>query len=184
MVGILLAAMIIFSYHEFKEPGEQVGELGIHSGFDKSLGQDFKIGPFLSVVSQQSSGGEEKCAPLRPVIIAALHDIKERLETHSIAIFFSGTGDAFEVNEPALQIFCRKNGEITLADSNGNRLVLQKVPFVRVVPKEGTTDDIGTEVRINATVVPVGKPAPSEPTTFGDILIPDRFLDTAASSTL
>jgi hypothetical protein len=158
--------------------------LGIHSGFDKSLGQDLKMGPFVSVVSQQSSGGEENCAPLRPVIIAALHDIKERLETHSITTFFSGTEDAFEVNEPTLQLFCRKNATIILSDSNGNRLVLQKVPFVRVVPKEGAADDIGTEVRINATVVPAGGAVPLEPTTYGDILIPDRFLDTAASSTL
>ncbi len=154
---LVLAA--VFSYYEVKE---------YRSGFEESLGQDFKIGSFSAVVSKESSGGpEDNCKLMRPVIITALHDIAVRL----------GGQKTFEVNEDALQLFCNKNAEITLSDRGGNKLILQKVPFVREVPAQGGADDIGTKVRIQATVVPAGAQAPSEPTAYAEVLIPDRFLD-------
>ena len=172
--------MIIFSYREVTEPRGQEGEVRGNPTFDQSIGQNFVIGPFATVVSQQSSGGlEDNCAQTQPIVIGVLHDIKERLE-HQKA--YTGVEDAFEVNQPTLQLFCNKNAEITLADSSGNELILQKVPFIRGVPAEGTPEDIGTEVRINATLVPKGAPVPTQPTTYGDELLPDRVLDTATSS--
>ena len=45
-----------------------------------------------------------------------------------------------------------------------------------------TPADIGTTVRINATIIPLGKPTPTEPSAKAEILIPDRFLDTASST--
>ncbi len=173
LVGVLLVLILLFSYREFKEPSEQAEGSKTALRFDESLGQEFKIGPFATVVGEQSSGGPEAgCEALQPVIIAALHDIKKRL----------GTRDIFEVNEAALELFCQKNAEVTLADSGGNKLLLQKAPFTRAVPPQGSAEDIGTEVRINATLLPAGGLVPARPTTYGDILIPDRFLDTATSS--
>jgi hypothetical protein len=178
--GILIVCMIIFSYHEIKEPPEH--DSGT-SDFDQSVGQDFKIGNFSTVVSEQSSGGpEDACEPLQPVIIAALHDIKEHLETQKISNYSNGTGDIFEINEPTLTLLCNKYVQIILADSAGNKLLLQKIPFMRAIPPQGNPIDIGTEVRINATFTPLGSPTPSDPTTYGDILIPDRFLDIATST--
>jgi hypothetical protein len=183
IIGIVIILTIIFSYHEIKEPSEGLSGVKLSSDFDASLGQDFKIGSFATVVSAQSSGGpEDNCEQLHPVIVAALHDIEEHLETHDILDLVTGAEETFEVNQQTLQLFCNKSAEITLSDSKNNQLILQKVPFTRAIPPQGSADDIGTEVRINATVVPAGAPAPSVPTTYGDILIPDRFLDATTSS--
>ena len=180
VVGILVVVLIVFSYNEIKEPPEGQGEPRPNSGFDQSVGQDFKIGPYASVVSEQTSGGpEENCSALQPVIIGVLHDIKERLE-HQKA--YNGTEDAFEVNEPTLRLLCNKTVTITLADSSGNKLVLQKAPFALAIPPQGGAADIGTRVHIDATLVAAGGPTPTQPTTFGDELIPDRFLDMATST--
>ncbi len=182
-IGILIIVMIVFSYNEFKEPPEQPSGSKGGSHFDESLGQDFKIGSFTTVVSEKSSGEmEDNCETLQPVIIAALHDIKEHLKREKNSALPLDMKDIFEVNEPTLQLFCHKNAEITLTDNNGNRLLLQKLPFVRVVPLQSTAADIATEVRINATIALVGAASPVQPTTYGDVLIPDRFLDTATSS--
>jgi hypothetical protein len=171
-IGILLVFVIIFSYHEINEsPDTQ--EPHQSSRFDESLGQDFKIGDFDTVEGEHASGGmEENCEPLQSVIMGALHDIEERLER----------GNTFEVNEQTLELFCNKNAEVTLSDASGTMLLLQKMPFTRTVPPQDTDADVGTRVRINATVVPKGGPTPTQYTTYGDVLIPDRFLDNATSS--
>ncbi len=183
VIGVLLMVMVFFSYHEFKEPAEETSEQRESSNFDKSLGQDFKVGPFVTVVNTEASGGlEDNCEAMQPNIIAALHDIKEYFVSQKAPSYSFEAGDTFEVNDATLTFLCNKNAEITLADTDGNKLVLKKIPFIRAVPKGGSAADIGTEVRINATVIPVGGEASLKPTTFGDILIPDRFLDTATSS--
>lgn len=180
IIALLVIGIVVFSYREFKEPPAGEGAPRPHSGFDQSIGQDFIIGPYSQTVSSHASGGlEDNCADVKPVILGTLHDIKERLE-HLKS--YSGTEDAFEVNEQTLQLFCNKTASITLADAAGNTLLLQKVPFVRAAPQGGDAGDVGTEVRINATLVPKGAPVPAEPTTFGDELIPDRYLDAATSS--
>jgi hypothetical protein len=173
VVAVVLVLMVIFSYHEIKEPSGR-GEGRIGARFDESRGQDFKIGAFATVVDEASSSDtEDACELQKPVIIAVLHDIKIRLESQKIL-----AGDsAFEVNDLTLQLFCHKDAAVTLSDKEGNRLVLHKLPFVRAVPPQSTAEDIGTTVRINATVIPAGVPVPKEPTTFGELLIPDRFLD-------
>ena len=179
-LGILVIAMVIFSYRELREPPQYAQGPGAGPNFSESIGQDFKIGPFVSIVDEQSSGGlEANCDQLQPLIIGVLHDIKERLK-HQKA--YTGTEDTFEVNEATLQLLCNKNAEVTLADAAGNKLLLEKGPFVRMVPPQGTPVDIGTEVRINATVISVGAPTSTQPTTYGDVLIPDRFLDATSSS--
>ncbi len=156
-IGILIVLLIVFSYREIKE---------YRSGFEESFGQDFKIGAFTAVVGKPSGEQEENCEPLRPVIVTALHDICVHL----------GMQGTFEVNEQALQLFCQKNAEITLTDVHGNKLLLQKAPFVKKIPQQGTDADIGTDVRIQATVIPAGGPVPTQPTTYAEVLIPDRFL--------
>ena len=180
MIAILVIPMIIFSYRELKEPPEQRGAQSPSPSFNESLGGNFAIGAYTKIVKQESSGGmEANCENLQTIIIGTLHDIKKRLEHMNS---YNSTEDTFEVNAAALQLFCNKNATITLADKDGNTLVLQKSPFARVVPQGGAPEDIGTDVRINATLVPLGAPMPVRPTTYGDVLIPDRFLDEAATS--
>jgi hypothetical protein len=87
------------------------------------------------------------------------------------------------VNEATLQLLCHKTAEIVLSDDQGDTLVLQKAPFTREVPPEDIPADIGTRVRITATVVRSGSPMRATPDIFGDVLIPDRFLEMATSST-
>jgi len=175
--------MSAFSYHEIKEPTRETGVSREGSGFDRSITQDFKMGPFVTVVSEKYFGGpEDNCEPWQPVIVTVLHDIKERLEAKKIPASLAGVGDVFEVNEPTLQLLCNKNVEIILVDNEGNKLLLQKIPFMRDVPPQGSVADIGTRVRINATVILVGESMPAEPTTWGDVLIPDQYLDMATSS--
>lgn len=167
LIGLLCVFGIIFSYHEIKEPSEHAAP-GTGSRFDESVGQDFKIGAFDTVVSEQGGGGQEEgCDPLQSVITGVLHDIGNRI--HS--------GDAFEVNERTLQFFCNKQADITLRDASGTQLILHKVPFTRAIPAGGTDADIGTQVRIEATIVPSGANVPVKATTYGDELIPDQFLD-------
>jgi hypothetical protein len=171
LLTLLLVGGIIASYREIKEPEPARGPET--SDFDASRGQDFKLGPYSTIVDEHTSGGQESnCTALQPEVIGALHDIKQRLDA----------GGDFEVNQPVLQLLCNKNAQITLSDAGGNRLILQKVPFTRVVPQGGTAADIGTKVHLDATVVPKGAAVPAQPTTFGEVLIPDRFLDTATSS--
>ena len=166
LIALLVLAGIVFSYHEYKE-----------SAFDQSVGPNFIIGPYHTVATSTVSGGQEdNCAALQPVLIGTLHDIKERLE-HLKA--YNGTEDPFQVNQATLQLLCNKNATITLGGDASSTLVLQKLPFARAVPPNGTADDTGTEVRINATIIPAGGPVPAQPTTFGDELIPDRYLDSA-----
>jgi hypothetical protein len=172
--------MIYFSYHEYKEPAPEEGRTKPVSKFDQSIGQDFTIGSYTKVVGSSTSGVVEVgCTVLKPVILATLHDIKERLE-HAKAN--TGTEDAFVVNEQTLQLFCNTTATVTLSDAVGNTLLLQKPPFDRGVPSGAPQKYIGTEVRINATLVSKGSPVPMVPTTFGDQLIPDLFLDATTSS--
>jgi hypothetical protein len=178
VIVILVVPMIFFSYHEFNE---STGEKTAESGFNQTIGQDFKIGPFDTVSDQHASADmEDNCGPLQGVIIAALHDIRERLEHLNVY----SADDVFGVNRSALDLFCHTDATITLSDAEGNRLILHKTPFTRGIPQGGTAEDIGTEVHIDATVVPAGKAAPTAPTTYGDVLIPDRHLDIATSSAL
>ncbi|HTR18497.1 MAG TPA: hypothetical protein VMH91_00755 [Candidatus Paceibacterota bacterium] len=176
-IGVLLVVMLLFSYHEFTEHPEGKNN---GPGFDQSLGQSLEIGPFTTVLNEDSSGGvESNCEELQPVLIAVLHDIKEHLEDQNA---YPDDRDSFEVNQQALQLLCNKNADITLVDGAGNKLLLEKVPFVRAIPAGGTSADIGTDVRINATVILPGTVPPLQPTTYGEELIPDRLLDTATSS--
>ena len=183
LIALLVLGGLVFSYHEYKEPvheqGQEMGQ-GSNSGFDQSVGADFIIGPYTKTVSSQVAGGQEdNCTALEPVLIGTLHDIKERLE-HLKA--YNGTEDPFEVNQATLQLLCNKNATIILSDNASSTLVLQKLPFARIVPAGGSADDIGTEVRINATILPAGAAVPAQPTTYGDELIPDRFLDSATTT--
>jgi hypothetical protein len=174
VVALLVIGVIIFSVHEIREPEHEEPQ----QDFDQAVGQNFQIGPFATILNQDSSGGmEDNCDKLEPVIIGALHDIKERLE------HLHYTGEfAFEVNQSVLQLFCNKQASITLADPQGDKLLLQKQPFTRAVPQGGSPADVGTDVRINATAISPGGLAPSTPTTYGEELIPDKYLDTATSS--
>lgn len=179
IIGVFVIGGLIFSYHELTEkPGGDTGNRG--PNFEQSVGQDFKIGPFATLLNQQSSGGSEAgCERLKPVIVGVLHDIKERLEQQNV---YTGSQDVFEVNEQTLQLFCNKDASVTLVDPSGNKLLLEKVPFVRAIPQGGTAEDTGVDVRINATVIVPGTVPPRTPTAWGEELIPDRFLDTATSS--
>ena len=175
LIFLLVIVLVFFSFREFREP-EHDGARE-RSGFDESIGQTFALGPFATLVSTSSAGGvEENCERLEPVIIGTLHDIKERLEAQKLASF-GGKEGVLSVNQDALALFCNKNAQATLADSQGDMLILKKLPFERAVPPGGESADIGTRVHIDATLVRSGEAAPAKPTTFGEVLIPDRYLD-------
>ncbi len=185
IVGSLITPMIIFSFHELSEPLLNHEESEEPSDFDKSIGQSLEIGPFNKIADRNFSGGLEKnCQMLQLVILATLHDIKENLGEQN-TLFQSDDkpyNSDFEVNESTLKLFCNKNANITLLDKDGTRLFLEKEPFVRSIPEDGTEIDIGTTVQINATVLYKDTPPSKERTTYSRILIPDRFLDLATST--
>ncbi len=181
VIGVLLVVMIGWSYNELEESPRQEGFRDDRSDFDKSFGQEFKIGSFTKIVSMSSSNKEENdCEPLEPVIVSVLHDIKERLEVHEkdFDLSLNNKEDAFEINEEMLKFFCNTTADVTLSATDGKKLFLRKLPFSRGIPTGGTDADIGTEVRIQATIIPRGETSvPAEPTVYGDTLIPDQFLD-------
>jgi hypothetical protein len=183
IIAVFVVIMIIFSFHELREPASPLHKPYAGPDFNESVGSDFKIGPFATIVDERVSGGSESdCTALQPVILGVLHDITQRLTSVDPALFSSATSSIFEADQPIGQMFCNANATVTLSAPNGDTLILEKVPFTRAIPPAGTAADIGTDVRINATVVSAGAPAPTHPTTYGELLIPDRFLDTATSS--
>jgi hypothetical protein len=174
VIGVLVLAMLVFSYHEITEPKGSDHEQG--PNFQQSLGGGFKMGTFATILSQQSSGSlEANCKPLEPVIVGTLHDIDEHLE--QLDVYKPGV---FEVNQQTLDLLCYQNASLTLSDEQGDKLLLVKLPFQRETPPGGSPDDIGTDVRINATVILPGTVPPAIPTTYGEELIPDKYLDTTS----
>ncbi len=172
IIAILLIGTLVFSYHELTERPEHEGPPP--PDFAHSVGSSLEIGPFGTLLSEQSSGGmEDNCQALQPVILGTLHDVDEHLE--ELGVYQSGT---FEVNQQTLDLLCNKNASVTLSDVQGDKLILEKIPFVREVPPGGAPNDIGTDVRINATVILPGAVPPSSPTTYGEELIPDQYLGT------
>lgn len=172
IAATLVIVMLVFSYHEITEPKGSDHEEG--PNFAQSVGQDFKMGTFTTVLSQESSGAfETNCTALEPVIIGALHDIDQHLEAQGV--YRPGT---FEVNQQTLNMLCYQNASLTLSNDAGAKLLLVKLPFERKVPRGGGQEDVGTAIRINATVVLPGAVPPASPTTYGEELIPDRYLDT------
>jgi len=171
LIGILVIVALVFSYHEITEPKGSDHKRG--PNFEQSFGQNFEMGTFTTILSQQSSGTEEtNCKPLEPVIIVTLHDIDERLE--ELGVYRPGN---FEVNKQTLDLLCHQNASLTLRNDAGEKLLLVKQPFIRSIPSEGNPDDIGTVIRIDATVITPGSVPPTKPTTYGEELIPDKYLD-------
>jgi len=166
-IGALLMLVLALSLNEFS------GE----SDFDASIGRTLQIGLFSTLRDQDVSDTiENDCEQFYPVIVTALHDIKEHLEHMKKHPLFSSE-EPFEVNQDTLTVFCHTEASITLGDGTGRELILEKSPFVRDIPRGGGPDDIGTRVHIDATVVAAGADVPPKPTTYADVLIPDRFLE-------
>lgn len=180
-VVMLMAAS--FSYNEIREKSLPIDGNRIQSGFDRSVGQDLVIGTFATLIGTKTSGIlENDCAPLQPVLIAALHDIKEHLEHWGNPLLSLIDGrDAFEVSRSSLDTLCYENAEITLRDKDGNTLLLQKKPFTRAIPSDSSAADVGTRVHIDATIITKGTSTSTQPTTYADVLIPDRYLDAATA---
>ena len=171
LVAICILAMLAFSYHEITE--SKRSDYGRGPNFEESLGQSFKMGTFTTELDKNSSDATEaNCKPLEPVIIAALHDIDEHLEEQRV--YEPGV---FEVNQQTLDLLCHKSASLTLSNDTGEKLLIVKRPFTRSVPSGGSPEDVGTDVRIDATVVVPGALPPEMPTTYGDELIPDTYLD-------
>lgn len=171
LVTVFVIAILVFSYHEITEPEGSDHERG--PNFQQSLGQDFEMGTFKTVLSQQSSGPiETNCRLLEPVIIGTLHNINVRLE--KLGVYKPGT---FEVNQQTLDLLCYQNASLTLSNYAGEKLLLVKFPFQRNVSPSGNPSDESTYVRINATVTIPGAVSPTNPTTYGEELIPDKYLD-------
>lgn len=131
------------------------------------------MGAFVTVLNQQSFGPiETNCKQLQPVIIATLHDIDENLK--KLGVYKSG---AFEVNQETINLFCHQNASLTLLGKRGVKLLLVKLPVQRAVPPGASPAYIRTDIRINATVLPPGAAPPTNPTTYGEELIPNRYLN-------
>lgn len=183
IIAVLVILGIVFSFHELREPSGLPNQPHAGTDFDASMGSDFKIGPFATTVDEHVSGDiDPNCSSLQPVILGVLHDVTQRLTSVDSALFSSASSSMFEADRSTVQLFCNANAVVTLSDSGGDSLILEKVPFTRAIPPSGTPADIGTDVRINATVVHAGAQAPNRPTTYGELLVPDRFLDSATSS--
>jgi hypothetical protein len=170
-IAVLVVAMVLFSFHEITEPKGSDHER--EPNFQQSLGPDLKMGAFTTLLDQRSSGPQESnCKQLQPVILGTLHDVDVRLE--QLSVYKPGV---FEVNQRTLDLLCYQNASLILSNDQGAKLLLEKLPFKREVPSGGSSDDIGTDVRINATVILPGAVPPSTPTTYGEELVPDRYLD-------
>jgi hypothetical protein len=177
LLALFVIVLVYFSFHEITEPhGGSFG--GERSEFERSFGSIVRIGPFVNVVGERSSGGQEQnCEELQPVIVAALHDIK--IDLQDLRLIEEGP-DSFEVDQATLDLFCNKEASLTIADGRGAQLILDKQPFVRVIPS--APEDAGYEVKIDARFVPLGGSASANPTASADVLIPDRYLQTATST--
>lgn len=172
IISILVVVALVFSFFEFTE-GPEHKEAS--PDFSHSIGADFKIGTFDTLLSEQASGGlEDDCQTLQPVIVVVLHDVDVNLE--GLHVYEPGV---FEVNQQTLDFLCSKNASITLSNAQGGKLLLDKVPFVANTPLGNGSDDTGTKVRINAQVVLPGAAPGSEISTYGEELIPSRYLDDA-----
>lgn len=174
-LGMVLAAMLLFSYHEFTEtPGS---DRSPSPDFEHSLGASLALGPFRTILSEQYSPElEQNCEALQSVIVATLHDVDQHLE--ELAVYRSSS---FAVDKDTLALLCHTTASITLSDASGRKLILEKVPFSRHIPPGSSLNAVGTDVRINATVIMPGALPPSGPTTYGEELIPDRYLDASSS---
>lgn len=181
IASVLLAVLLVALAALWFGGGRPDGHRG--SDFDDSVGQNVVIGPFDTVISQQTSGGpEQNCTMLTPVLVAALHDIDEHLSDQAHTLGVSGRWDNLEVNAPTLAALCNKNATITLRDNKGDTLVLVKAPFVRMVPQGGDQADIGTAVSLTASVTVLGGTPPAAPQADAFELVPDRLLETASST--
>lgn len=175
-LAVLVIGIVYFSMHEMGEPHGLFG--GERTEFEHSFGSTVRIGPFINPAGERSSGDQEpRCDMLQPVIVAALHDIKVDLQAQHV---ITEGPDSFEVDQQTLDLFCNKEATLTLADARGWTLVLTKRPFVRMAPVDAP-QDIGTDVRIDAFVVPLGGAKPATPSATSDILIPDRYLEATSS---
>ncbi len=173
LIAVLVVIVFVFAY----ETGEGGRWWRMSSDFDDSVGPNFKIGPFGTFVSEQVSGGsEEDCGTLQPVLVTTLHDVYRHLRTDS-GFLNDAAWNVFEVNGAVLEKLCNKNTRMIFADGKGNQLLLDKLPFLRMIPARGESLDIGTLVRIGAVIVPAGTPMPEHPDTYEEVLIPDRFLE-------
>jgi len=62
-------------------------------------------------------------------------------------------------------------------------ILLKKLPFERGVPPNGDAIDVGSRVRITATIFGAGAELATSSSAVGDVLIPDRFLNYSAPAT-
>ncbi len=99
LLAVFFVVIIILSYgeiqdsHDHETPKESPR---MTSDFDESRGQDFKIGPFVTIVDTKISGGKEVgCMPLQPVVVTALHDIYQRLMEQATSLDVEGSWDTF-----------------------------------------------------------------------------------------
>ena len=170
VIAVTLLAILMFSYHEITEPADD-GDRG--PSFTESIGEDFAMGTFTTTLNRHASASvEENCRALEPVLIATLHDIDEHLE--ELGVYKQGR---FEINQETLDILCHTEATLTFTNDRGEKLLLEKLPFKRKIPTNGSAADVGTDIRINATVILPGTVPPGTPTTYGEVLIPDRYLD-------
>lgn len=170
IVSAVVVAGVALSYHEWSETRQTEQVEG--PNFAASLGPSLKLGPFTTVLSQSASGPRDpNCTALQPVITSTLHDIDQRLIARG-----TYQPGVFQVNQQSLELFCHHTASITLSSQVGVKLILVKQPPVRTTPPGASADNVGTKIHIDATVVQPGTVPPTTPTTYGDEVIPDRFL--------
>ena len=176
--AVVLGLILILSIWSYAEVTEQSGMEDFEdeiSDFERSFGDTFIMGSFETIqYSTSSQTYEANCDVEKPVIVSVLHEIYEELNTGLFALW--GDKTTFMVDPQTLALFCNTTATITLRDNTGALLTLKKVPFTRDIPEGGTAADIGTTVRINATVTPPASQGTEPVQTYASLLIPDRIL--------
>lgn len=170
VIFILIVAGVGLSYHEWSETKKIEQFEG--PSFGQSVGPDLKLGSFDTVLSRTSSGPiNAHCTALQPVIISTLHDVNQKLI--NMGAYQSGS---FQVNQRSLDLLCHQTASITLSNSAGEKLILTKQPSTRIAPPGASPDNVGTSIHIDATIVRPGALPPTTRTTYGEEVIPDRYL--------
>lgn len=142
---------------------------------DTKAGLSFKVGPFTTLVHKTTEGGKEaSCPKLQPMIRATFQSMQNHMASRAFSLGYGASWNVLEVDQKTLDLFCNKHVMVLLRNQQGDELLLEKLPFVRM--SDSKTGDLGTLIRVNAAIIPKGGKARKQPDEYGQVFMPDRLL--------